>query len=198
MTELEDNLLWQMYRQGNDMAFSELFRRYYKKLVYYGLKFTQDVDEIEDTIQELMIRLWTKRQVVNDTDSVKFYLLKSFRHLLFRKLKRPVSYTQITEELTNAIEENSSEYRLIENESEVLLQKRIRQTLTHLTPRQREIIYLRFFQNLTPSEIGTLLSINSQSVSNIIHRAFVKIRETLSDVSLIPSLILTFYKFFFF
>lgn len=197
MTDLDDHVLWECYRQGDEMAFSELFRRYYKKLAYYGLKFTHDVQEIEDVIQELMMRLWSKRDAVNATESVKFYLLKAFRHQLFRKLQRPASQTEITEDLFNTFEEMSSEQEFIKNESETLLQQRIQHVLGHLTPRQREIIYLRFYQNLTPPEIGALLSINAQSVSNIIQRSFIKIRESISNVTFTLPVIFSFIRAFF-
>ncbi|ODS80634.1 MAG: hypothetical protein ABS46_13695 [Cytophagaceae bacterium SCN 52-12] len=174
---ITDEVLWDAYRKADEKAFAELFQRHYRSLLHYGLKFTPDQQQAEDCIQELMIRLWTKRYVVNATESVRYYLLKSYRHILFRKLRQDRIYSEKTEENDYAEEDISVEDCMIRTESVELLQHKVRSLLSILTPRQREILYLRFYQNLTPPEIAVLLNINAQSVCNIIHRAFSKIRE---------------------
>lgn len=174
---ITDEALWEAYRKADERAFAELFQRHYRNLLHYGLKFTPDQQQAEDCIQELMIKLWTKRYVVNATESVRYYLLKSYRHLLFRKLRQTRIYSGQTEETDQAEEGFSVEEGMIRSESVELLQNKVKALLSILTPRQREILYLRFYQNLTPPEIAVLLNINAQSVCNIIQRAFNKIRE---------------------
>ncbi len=174
---ITDEVLWDAYRKADEKAFAELFQRHYRNLLHYGLKFTPDQQQAEDCIQELMIKLWTKRYIVNATESVKYYLLKSYRHILFRKLRQDRIYSERTEETDFTEEDISVEEGMIRTESVQLLQHKVRALLSILTPRQREILYLRFYQNLTPPEIAVLLNINTQSVCNIIQRAFNKIRE---------------------
>src|SRR5690606_39801721 len=67
-------------------------------------------------IQELMIRIWQKRNVVNRTESVKFYLLKTFRHILFRKLKQNRVFSEKTEE--DRLQEVSVEDQFIREETQ--------------------------------------------------------------------------------
>lgn len=179
---ITDETLWERYRTGDERAFTELFQRYYRKLVHYGLKFTPDQQQTEDSIQELMIRLWTKRHAINETESVKYYLLKSFRHILFRKLKQTRIYSEQTDDTDNLLEDISIEECIIREESHLSLQNKVKSLLDQLTPRQQEILYLRFYQNLTPPEIAVLLEINAQSVSNIIQRAFLRIRGGASKI----------------
>ncbi|MFD2933788.1 sigma factor [Spirosoma flavum] len=47
------------------------------------------VDEavVEDCIQELFLQLWQNRSNINETDSVKHYLLKALRHHVFQHLR---------------------------------------------------------------------------------------------------------------
>ena len=180
---ITDEALWEAYRKADEKAFAELFQRHYRNLLHYGLKFTPNQQLAEDCIQEVMIRLWTKRYVVKSTESVKYYLLKSYRHILFRKLKQDRRYTEKTEEADSTEEDISVEEGFIRTESIEMLQRKVGELLNLLTPRQREILYLRFYQNLTPPEIASLLNINTQSVCNIIHRAFSKIREGVPNTS---------------
>lgn len=177
LRNINDELLWDHYRNGDENCFTELFRRHYRKLLHYGLKLTPDRQQAEDCIQELMIRLWTRRQTVNTTESVKYYLFKAYRHILFRKLRQTRVYAEKTDDMDDFHEDISVEEALIRDESKDLLESKVKLLLNQLTPRQREILYLRFYQNLTPPEIASLLGINAQSVSNIIQRAFIKIRE---------------------
>ncbi|WP_345031702.1 sigma-70 family RNA polymerase sigma factor [Ravibacter arvi] len=179
-----DEALWALYRESDENAFAELFQRYYGMLAHYGMKFTADQQLAEDVVQELMIRLWSKRSVVNPTESVKYYLLKSFRHLLFRRLRQTKIFCEKTDEMDNLMDQVSAEDFLIQNESDLLLRQKVANLMQHLTPRQQEILYLRFYQNLSTPEIAVLLDINAQSVSNIIQRAFTKLRTKATTLLL--------------
>lgn len=196
---ISEEILWQRYRDSDEEAFNELFQRYYRKIVHYGLKFTQDRQLAEDCLQELMIRLWTKRRIVGDTESVRHYLFKAYRHILFRKIKQLKTLPLESEGFDLPDPYLSAEESLIRHEADSQLKSSVNRLLRDLTPRQREILYLRFYQNLTPPEIGSLLSINAQSVSNIIQRAFIKIRETAprhaydSLISLLAGILFFFF-----
>lgn len=179
-----DEALWALYRESDENAFAELFQRYYGMLAHYGMKFTADQQLAEDVVQELMIRLWSKRSVVNPTESVKYYLLKSFRHLLFRRLRQTKIFCEKTDEMDNLMDQVSAEDFLIQNESDLMLRQKVANLMQHLTPRQQEILYLRFYQNLSTPEIAVLLDINAQSVSNIIQRAFTKLRTKATTLLL--------------
>ena len=65
----------------------------------------------------------------------------------------------------------------IENESQQEQQSKISYFLKQLPDRQREILYLRFYQDLRVEEIAQLLQIKPQSVSNIIQRALLNLRQ---------------------
>jgi len=178
-----DEVLWEQFRGGDEHAFTEIFQRHYRRLLHYGLKFSPDQPFVEDCIQELMIRIWRKQKVVGTTDSVRFYLLKTFRHILFRKLRQYRIFSENTDAGEEGRTHSNAEDRLIEDEASRLLERRVKAMLSQLTPRQQEVLYLRYYQNLSPGEIAGILQINTQSVNNIIHRAFLKIRENTPETS---------------
>jgi|SRR5690606_3254636 len=177
MKKIPDEILWQRYRDADQEAFTELSRRYYRKLLHYGLKFTPNVQLVEDAIQELYIHLWLYRNTINQTDYVKYYLMKAFRHQLFKMFRKLKATTDISEVSEFAFFEYSIEDNFIELESEQIVNYQVQQLIASLSPRQQEVIYLRFFHNLGVEEIASQLCINPQSVSNIIQRAFHKVRE---------------------
>lgn len=189
----DDSILWDNFRNGNEAAYTELATRYYRTLLHYGLRFTPNVQIAEDALQDLMIHLWLNRQNLNDTPSIKFYLLKSFRHRIIKTLKPLSGELELTGQFEDISSEFSSEEVFIQNENELNLKNQVKEMMTQLPSRQREVVYLRFFQGLKSEEIGMLLSIKPQSVSNILQRALATLRN-IWPIS--PSFSFIFYSFF--
>lgn len=189
----DDSILWDSFRDGSEAAYTELASRYYRTLLHYGLRFTPNIHLAEDVLQDLLIHLWLHRQNLNDTPSVKFYLLKSFRHRIIKTLKPLSEELELTGQLDDQWLESSSEEAMIRNENESGLENQVKELMTQLPVRQREVIYLRFFQGLKSEEIGTLLAIKPQSVSNILQRALSNLRNIWP---ITPSFSFIFYSFF--
>ncbi|MCE7064273.1 RNA polymerase sigma factor [Dyadobacter sp. CY326] len=173
----DDATLWNYFRSGDENAYTELASRYYRTLIQYGQRFTSNMQVIEDILQDLLIHLWLHRESINDTPSVKFYLIKSFRHRILKSIKPLSGEVELTDQFDDAYAEHSGEDFMIQNETAYALEKQLKTIVEQLPTRQQEVIYLRFFQNLQPEEIGGLLSINPQSVSNIIQRALHNLRK---------------------
>jgi RNA polymerase sigma factor (sigma-70 family) len=171
----DDQYYWTQFRAGSEAAFTELSRRYYRKLVHYGLKFTPNVQLVEDALQDVLVHLWLHRKTINDTPSVKFYLMKSFRHQLFKSLKR--LSVQEEDPLAEELPESSAEDVLIQEEESRQQQLKLNQLLATLPSRQREVMYLRYYQDFSVEEIAQLIGIKPQSVSNIIQRSLANLRE---------------------
>ena len=189
----DDSILWDSFRDGNEAAYTELAKRYYRTLLHYGLRFTPNVQIAEDTLQDLLIHLWLHRENLNDTPSVKFYLLKSFRHRITKTLKPFSEELELTDHFEEHLQEFSSEEVIIQNENEAGLKNQVQGLMTQLPARQREVVYLRFFQGLKSEEIGNLLAIKPQSVSNILQRALSNLRDLWPTT---PSFPFIFYSFF--
>jgi RNA polymerase sigma factor (sigma-70 family) len=59
----------------------------------------------------------------------------------------------------------------------LLDQARLRQCLEQLTPRDRTVLVLTFYAEQPSSEIGARLSLSSENVRTVRHRAFVRLRD---------------------
>ncbi|MCF0063562.1 sigma-70 family RNA polymerase sigma factor [Dyadobacter chenwenxiniae] len=190
----DDAILWNYFRSGDEDAFTELSHRYYRTLIQYGQRFTLNMQVVEDTLQDLLVHLWLHRETINDTPSVKFYLIKSFRHRMLKTIKPLLEEVELTDRFEDMNTEFSCEDFLIQREHEYALKKQVKNAVDQLPVRQQEVIYLRFFQNLQPEEIGRLLSINSQSVSNIIQRALHNLRNMWISTPPFSILICSFFQ----
>ncbi|GAB3549220.1 RNA polymerase sigma factor [Spirosoma fluminis] len=173
-----DHVLWQAYRAGDRQALGLLVERYYGVLKHYGLKFMVGETVVEDCIQELFLQLWQNRLQINETDSVRHYLLKSIRHHILQHLReqKRLSYEELDWD-TSVAEDIDSETLLIRQESLRSMTKMIQDQLTALPVREREALYLRYYENLPIPEIADVMNVNRQSVSNFLQKALNKLRR---------------------
>ncbi|CCH51750.1 RNA polymerase, sigma-24 subunit, ECF subfamily [Fibrisoma limi BUZ 3] len=188
----KDQALWQSFREGEKQALGQLLERYYRVLKHYGLKFMVDEAVVEDCIQDLFLQLWQNREQINDTDSVKHYLLKALRHhvLQYLRLQKRMTYEEPDWD-SSLPEEPDSEALMIQQESFEQLKKIIGAQLASLPNREREALYLRFYENLSIPEIAEVMNVNRQSVSNFLQKALAKLRnQWLSPILLTFCIIL--------
>lgn len=171
---------WIQLKEGSEFALSKLVKKYFNLLQNYAFKFNQDRDFIKDCVQEVFIEIWQRREKVNVPDSVKAYLMGSVRSKVFREISRQKinnSDTDFDLENNNLLLESSFESFLIEQESVTELEKKMKDSLDKLPQRQREVLYLQYYQNMSRDEIAQIMDINTQSVSNLTQRAYKALKD---------------------
>lgn len=171
-----DEVLWKATLSGEEKPFEILFNRYYDLLVNYGSRFTNDVDLIREAVQSLFIKIWNNRSSLRETPSVKYYLIKSFRRVLIRLLQHNTIGINFTEDTVFGIQ-IPHEQKIINREISAEQRERIERLLSLLTNRQREAIYLRFYENLSYEEIAEILGMQVGGTYKLIYRALDRLRE---------------------
>ena len=181
----QHNILWNAFKRGDWDAYTSLYHAYYRLLNNYGYKFTRDVSLIEDAIHDLFITLWTNRENLGNPLSVKNYLYKSIRNILFRKIKVQSRFFDIQENDEAIPFEVSFDHQLIIHEDEKRIQDTIKNVLRKLPPRQQEIIYLRFYDGLSYEEISDIMCINVSSTYKLLYKALESLQQSLSAISFV-------------
>lgn len=174
----EDEALWKALRGGDSEALRALMRRYTGTLHNYGGKFSPDDAFIEDCIQELFIDLWQHRDRLTALpQSVKAYLLTSLRRRLLRQ-RMPFA-ALLDEERYDFTVTCSPELIFLEDEAMCRRVQVVTRMLEELPRRQREILYLKYYQNLDRDQIAQVMGISHQSVSNLLQKALHALRAHL-------------------
>lgn len=188
--KLKNQIVWDEFRKGSKMALETIYEDNYASLYHYGQKFTQDNDLIKDLIHELFIELIDSGLSLSRTDNIRYYLLKSLRNKLLRQLSEKLKFTN---KLTGSADFNlvdSIESQLIKNEVEEQLRNQVTTAIKKLSVKQQEIIYLRFYSDISYQEIATLFDVNIQTVRNLMSRAINSLKEDLQNNNLSKHLIL--------
>jgi RNA polymerase sigma factor (sigma-70 family) len=178
---LEDRALWKRFKSGNDLAFSILYKKYVQRLYNYGMHTCYDRDIVLDSLQDLFGRLWDKRSQVADVEAVNFYLFKSFRRLLLGKLieKRKQSLRFLNAEEPGFEILSSFEDAIILEEASTQQLHNLKKAIATLTKRQREVIFLRFFNELSYQDVAAIMEMSVDSVYNLMNKAIDGLRKTL-------------------
>jgi len=174
----DDAALWLSYRHGDNKALGILAERYFVTLKRYGMKFMVDEAIVDDCIQDLFLDLWQNRHKINQTPSVKFYLLKSVRNSILEHLRYQQRFAgEDSLPWDSALPEQfNAESLLIEQETMDSMVRQVSSQMASLPKREREALYLRYFENLSVIEIAAIMGVNRQSVSNFLQKALARIR----------------------
>lgn len=173
----KDMLLWQKFKSGDRAVFEWMIQEHYRILFNYGKKFLPDHDALTDCIHDLFSSLWERRQFLGVTDQIKPYLLKSLRNRIIKEKQRSNIFIPIENEDELFLNEEDIESRIIISEYTEEKKRQIGYVLHLLTPRQQEIIYLKFYENLTNDQIATVLTISRPAVANLLHITLKLFRE---------------------
>ncbi len=174
-----DELLWNSFKKGNELALSLLYKKHIQKLYNYGMHTFRDHDQVLDCLQELFLRLWQKRDTLSNITAVKPYLFKAFRRILIHHLNERRKMLQRNIE-NNPFEFTPSiESTLIEDELKAEQIIRLRFCIQSLTHAQREVIFLKFFNKLSYQEIGDITEIQVDSVYNLVSKTIEILRKKL-------------------
>lgn len=177
--EKKDQLLWSALRNGQQKALTDLFVRHHKHLFNYGIKIKPDHDLVKGCIQTLFMNLWERHSHLSSAVSVKAYLLASLRRFVLEEIHRETARTKREQ---TYLEKKSSdiftaEELLIREETDLKKRKVLQHALNNLSPRQKEVIYLRFYHGLSNSEITGVMEINNQCVRNLLSDAVRRLRQ---------------------
>ncbi|ASZ09900.1 sigma-70 family RNA polymerase sigma factor [Chitinophaga pendula] len=181
---------WRSFQSGDKHALEYFFNKYADDLYNYGYRFAQDQELIKDAIQDVYIRLWTTRERIAVPTSVKFYLLRSFRNALTRKLSKAAKdqHGQLDEQYLFEVELSAEDLR-INDEKQAILQQRLQKAIAQLPPRQREAVFLRFYENTSYEDIALIMGTSVKATYKAVFRALGKLKEIMT-VMLISLLLL--------
>lgn len=187
----EETRLWNALKEGDRNALQDLYNHFVEPLFSYGMVLCHDEDKVKDGIHDLFVSIWTSRQQLNIPQSTKAYLLVSLRHRLFDKGSKMITLTDHVEspsELPHLTE--GYEEKWIRHEDESALQNKLDQAMSRLSERQREIIHMKYLQELDYDEIARVMDLNYQSARNLVNRAITALRKEMLLTAMIILMLL--------
>lgn len=169
---------WQLLREGDQQVLSDIFLSQYTYLFYYGMRINPDEEMVKDCIQNLFERLWHKRESLRDIRTIKPYLKVSLRHLIIdernQNLKRVRAHSTYSSSYAFT---NSHEAFIIAEQQEIEQTNQLKRAINTLPKRQQEAMHLRTYEELDYANISERMSLNVQSVRNLIHQSIKTLKK---------------------
>ncbi|MEQ8556566.1 MAG: sigma-70 family RNA polymerase sigma factor [Cyclobacteriaceae bacterium] len=173
-----DKDLWNAFREGSLTAFRLIYEQNVDNLFNYGNKITSYRAIASDCMQDLFVDLWTKRSKLGKVSSIRGYLFTAYRRRLIDLLNTQKKKNLQFEDLSGFaiyLSEPIKSWDLSEDKKAT-----IKAALNELPYQQREAIYLRYFNDLSCSEVGVIMGIKTQSVYNLISSSLKSLRTSIS------------------
>src|SRR5690606_15206333 len=166
---------WKEVRNGSALAFPAIYKRYATDLYHYGERLTGNKQIIEDSLHDLFVELWRQRSKYQSVQHLKFYLLKSFHHRLIKNIRRNKRFADTCNiEVSLSVEIELPEEQTAEQYRELI------KGINGLSARERQAVFLRFYDELTYEEIASLMAISTKSTYKLMYRALEALRKTMA------------------
>ncbi|MFC0186482.1 RNA polymerase sigma factor, sigma-70 family [Pseudarcicella hirudinis] len=189
----DDALLWDAFRRGDEEAFELIYRTHSSTLLSYGKRICPDHDLVKDALQDVFVEIWKRRENLRDLHTIKFYLFRVMRNRLTLLMQNNLtSYGDDFPEKNEDLLSPSIDFILMEQETITHQQTKLQEAISSLPSRQREAIMLAFYEDFSNEEIAKIMGINYQSVLNHLNRAYLSLRELLTEITLLLSLFLSY------
>lgn len=173
---------WQFVLQGDARAYAGIHGQLHPVLYRYAFAMLGNEDVAQDAVQEVFIRIWYKKETIGLLQNVRAFFFTALRRQALNQL-RGLRSLQILPPSEPDIE-FSPEDILIEQEHVAERQMKLSQYLNQLPRRQKEVIYLRFYEELSYTEIAGIMKVNYQSVINLAHKALTQLRGMMGHIPL--------------
>ncbi|MFC0518093.1 RNA polymerase sigma factor [Mucilaginibacter angelicae] len=172
---------WEQTLVGDVKSFSRIHDTLYSPLYFYLFKIVKDEDAAQDILQDLFIKFWERKERFGPINNVKYYFFKSARSLAINYLK---AYRPELLDLQNHKQVDvvfSTEDLLVSIEAGRETKQILAMALNTLPKRQKEMIFLRYFDDWNYDQIAEVTGLQYQSVVNHVHRGINQLRIKLTE-----------------
>ncbi|TKC08975.1 RNA polymerase sigma factor [Pedobacter frigoris] len=172
-----DQELVALLKQGNTVAFAEIFERYYPLLYSHAYNKLRSREDAMDIVQDVFVKLWNRHQRLEEMPNFTGYLYTMLRNTVLSFIYRQKTVSDYASQFEKFQEEGeaSTDHRIRESQLRLIIETEI----AALPPRMREVFELRRNEYLSNKEIAEKLGISEQTVEVQMKKAKKQLREKL-------------------
>lgn len=177
-----DNEFWKKLKNGNRTAWSTMYEQYADTLYAYGMKIAQNRELVDDCIHDLFIYLYDKRTIMPELHNTQAYLLTSLKNRIYRQMS---ALSKERSQVVRLDTEGWNEFNFSIDMHETMERTKfkeeqlnaLQEAINQLSPREREILYLRYYKNLSVDDVAATVGVSKQRVMNATSTSLAKLRR---------------------
>lgn len=161
-------------KKGKEASFKEVYLSYYDRLISIARRFNFSVLTPEDFVQETFLRLYDKRELLNEEVLFDKQLFTICRNIIINHVNRE-----------NKIIQLDPEYETVQEDSETGIfeerQEKLYAFINLLPEQQQKIFTLHKLENLSYKEIAAITDLSEKTIANHIYLASKFIRKKIEN-----------------
>ncbi len=162
-------------KKGDQLAYAEIYDRYWGILYRYSRRLLQNEEEAEDVVQDIFVMLWSKGAELELKVSLSSFLYASVRNRILKHFEKSKVRGNYLRSLEHFIDNGECITDHLVREHQ--LAARIEQEVSLLPAKMREVFELRRKANLSYKDIAEKLDISEKTVKKQVSNA-LKILKT--------------------
>lgn len=165
-----DQLLVDMFKEGNEKALELIFVKYYATLCDYTAFIVKNDSLAEEIVSDVFVNLWHKREELLISISLKAYLYASARNAALNSIrKKKIKFTTLSKSLQASHSTQVTPYEQIKEQE---LAAGLHQIIAQLPTQRRRIFLLNWKEGLRISQIAIELNLSESTVKNQLQSAY--------------------------
>lgn len=187
LADMSDEELAVSYMEGNNRAFDLLLEHNQSKLFSYILFIVRDEDVANDVFQETFIKIIVKLRHRKYAPTGKFaawcmriahnVVMDQFRQLKSERIVEPTENNDLSNLTHDDLLDSNIETRFINDQ----VMKDIQKMINLLPPSQREVVFMRFFQQMSFKEIAKTTEVSINTALGRMRYAILNMRKMARD-----------------
>jgi len=182
----EDQELALRLKQGDMLAFDEIYHKYNKLLFGFAIRIVKFSHDAEDIVHDVFLKLWQNRTSIDEGMSFRSYLFTIAYNTTINIIRKRSVKEEYVEALKNLQDQGTNNVATEMEFNE--LNEKLQSALNELPQRQKEIYMLSRDEGLTYSQIAEKLSISVNTVENHMVKALKFLRTRIDTTSIMATL----------
>ena len=170
---------------GDIEAFKALFDAYFNALYRFALRYLRSPEEAKDLVHDVFLQVWRHRKRIGLERDLRTYLYATARNQALDRLKHRRVEDRFAQKREGEVSSaESTESTDAQQDLELReLAATMQRAIDTLPPRQREVLRLRWQEQLSYEEIAERLDISAKTVAVHLSRGLRHLREALPDIA---------------
>ncbi|WP_276880358.1 RNA polymerase sigma factor [Bacteroides heparinolyticus] len=179
----EAQALVKALKEGNQLAFSIVYKTYAAQIFSLAFKYLLNKELAEDAVQNLFLKLWLKKEEIDETKPINRYLFTILKNDLLntlRDLKKNIYLLEDCLSMVLELEDNSQNENLKQEQMNI-----IQQALEQLSPQRRKVFEMKVSGKYSNQEIADKLNLSINTIKFQYSQSLKQIRSTVRELSLL-------------
>lgn len=174
----DDNKLLTLLSKDDELAFSEIYNRYWNKLVAVAYNRIKDIQQTEDIVQDVFVSLWNNRHE-SAIKSLENYLATAVKYNVFEKIR--------VAEKAKKYQKNHPVILALDHQIETALHYKrlleiVAKEIESLPSKCKLVFKFRREENMSIKEIATVMKISPKTVENQLNKAIKHLKLIVKEV----------------